>query len=147
MQSVEILNDQMQVETRYEKSGYYVASVTVEESRIHLNRVTRTGKESFAPAQEDTIVCNAEMGPGKLEGIGWYASQDKGRVYFVQLDGDTGSSRNVRVTAPRRISYDQAEVLELKANTPLQGLRFYAYGGGRLLGVTQDFSRAVYLYL
>jgi len=145
MGSVEILNDQMQVETRYEKSGYYVASVAVEESRIHLNRVTRLGEQSFAPAQEDTIVCNAQMGPGKLEGIGWYASQDKGKVYFVQLNGDNSSNRNVRVTAPKRISYDQAEVLELKANTRLSGLRFYAYGGGRLLGVTGDFSEAVSL--
>ncbi len=145
MQSVEILNDRMQVETRYEKSGYYVASVTVEESRIHLNRVTRIGEQSFAPAQEDTIVCNAEMGPGSLEGIGWYASQDKERVYFVQMSGDNGSGRNVRVTAPRQISYDHAEVLELKANTQLQGLRFYAYGGGKLLEVTENFSKAVSL--
>ena len=103
MKAVEIMNDQMQVETRYEKEGYYVAGVSVEDSRIHLERVTRVGDNSFVEAQEDTIVCNVEMGPGRLEGIGWYASQDKGKVYFVQLDGDAGGGRGIRTTAPRQI--------------------------------------------
>lgn len=143
MKAVEIMNDQMQVETRYEKEGYYVASVSVEDSRIHLERVTKTGDRNFAQAQEDTIVCNVEMGPGRLEGIGWYASQDKGKVYFVQLDGDAGSGRGTRTNVPRRITYDQAGRLDLKANTQLGAPRFYAYGSGRLLGVSSSFQKAV----
>lgn len=145
MHSVKIINDQMQEETSYEKSGYYVSGVHVEESRIHLNRVTRLSEQSYATAQEDTIVCNVNMGPGKLDGIGWYASQDKGKLYFVQLDGETKSSRNIRLAVPKRVSYDQTDILELKSNFQVQGTRFYAYGGGHLLKVTLDFSEAVQL--
>ena len=145
MKAVEIMNDQMQVETRYEKEGYYVAGVSVEDSRIHLERVTRTGEQSFVEAQEDTIVCNVEMGPGRLDGIGWYASQDKGKVYFVQLDNDAGGGRGIRTTAPGRISREQAGVLDLSANTRLTGLQFYAYGGGKLMGITGSFGQAVSL--
>lgn len=145
MYSVKIINDQMQEETSYEKSGYYVSGVHVEESRIHLNRVTRLSGQSYATAQEDTIVCNVDMGPGKLDGIGWYASQDKGKLYFVQLDGETKSSRNIRLAVPKRVSYDQTDILELKSNFQVQGTRFYAYGGGHLLKVTLDFSEAVQL--
>lgn len=145
MYAVEIMNDQMQVETRYEKEGYFVAGVTVDDSRIHLQRVTRSSGQDYLEAQEDTIVCNAQMGPGKLDGIGWYASQDKGKLYFVQTSQDMRSGRSLRILAPKKVSIDQADRLELTGVSALQSLQFYAYGGGRLLGVTSDFSQAVAL--
>lgn len=145
MYAVEIMNDQMQVETRYEKSGYLVAGVTVDDSRIHLRRVTRSVGQDYLEAQEDTIVCNAQMGPGKLEGIGWYASQDKGKLYFVQIDQDMRSGRSLRVLAPKKVSIDQSDRLDLTGVTAPQSEQFYAYGGGRLLGVTGNFSEAVAL--
>lgn len=145
MYAVEIMNDRMQVETRYERPGYYVAGVEVDESRIHLKRVTKAGDQNYAEAQQDTIVCNMDMGPGKMEGIGWYASQDKGKVYFVQLAGDVRGDRNIHFAAPGKVSYDQSETLILQSNFQLPGMQFYAYGGGRLLGVTTEFARALEL--
>lgn len=143
MYALEIMNQDMEVETRYEKSGSYISGVSVEESRIHLNRVSRLSEQSYSAAQEDTIVCNAAVGPDKLDGIGWYASQDKGKLYFVQVGNEIRSSRNVRVSTPKRVSYDKSETLELKSNYQLDGMAFYAYGGGRLLGVSLDFTEAL----
>lgn len=145
MHTIRIINDRMQEETSYEKSGYYVSEVQVEESRIHLKRVVRTGDGQYAPAQEDTIICNADMGPGKLDGIGWYASQDKGKLYFVQLDQEVKSGRSIHLTVPRKVSFDRADTLELRANDQLEEMIFYAYGGGRLLGTAVDFHEAVEL--
>lgn len=145
MYAVEIINDEMQVETRYEKDGYYIDKVGVEESRIHLNRMTKTGVNTYVAAQEDTIVCNVDMGPGKLEGIGWFASQERGRLYFVQLSQDIRGGRGIRAGAPKKVGTDSSGILELKSNSQLQGLSFYAYGGGQLLGITSDFSQAVSL--
>lgn len=143
MYSVKIVNDRMEVENSYEKSGYYVSDVQVEESRIHLNRVTRLSEQSYVKAQEDTIVCNVDMGPGRLDGIGWYASQERGKLYFVQLDTEIRNSRTIRMAVPRRVSSDEADVLELKSNYQVQGMRFYAYGGGHLLKSTMDFTEAL----
>lgn len=145
MYALEIMNQDMEVETRYEKSGSYISGVSVEESRIHLNRVSRISGQSYTAAQEDTIVCNAAVGPGKLDGIGWYASQDKGKLYFVQVDNEIRSSRNIRVSTPGRVSYDKSETLELRSNYQLDGMEFYAYGGGRLLGISLDFTEALQL--
>lgn len=143
MYALEIMNQDMEVETRYEKPGAYISGVSVEESRIHLNRVSRLSEQSYSAAQEDTIVCNTAVGPGKLDGIGWYASQDKGKLYFVQVDNEIRSSKNIRVSTPGRVSYDKSEVLELRSNYQLEGMEFYAYGGGHLLGVSLDFTEAV----
>lgn len=145
MYTIRIINEQMQEETSYEKSGYYVSEVQVEESRIHLSRVVRTGDGQYAAAQEDTIICNADMGPGRLAGIGWYASQDKGKLYFVQLDQELKSNRNVHVAVPRKVSYERADTLELKTNEHSDPIVYYAWGGGRLLGITEDFYEALEL--
>lgn len=145
MYALEIMNEKMEVETRYEKEGYHISGVSVEESRVHLKRVSKLAGQNYAEAQEDTIVCNAGMGPDQMEGIGWYASQDKGKLYFVQVDNEIRSSRNIKVSMPKRVSYDNSETLELKSNYQLQGMEFYAYGGGQLLGISQDFSEAVQL--
>ncbi|MDD3251477.1 MAG: hypothetical protein PHV18_02835 [Lachnospiraceae bacterium] len=145
MYKVQIINEQMNVETSYEKPGYYISGVQVEESRIHLNRITRLSDQNYAAAQEDTIVCNVDMGPGRLDGIGWYASQDKGKLYFVQMDEEIRSGRSLRLFVPRRVSFEQADLLELQSNYQLQGMRFYAYGGGHLQKVTMDFTEAVQL--
>ncbi len=143
MYAVEVVNDRMETEARYEKDGYYIVEAMVEESRIHLNRMVKTGQGQFEPAQPDTIVCNMDMGPGKLDGIGWFASQERGRVYFVQLEQEVRGGRNIRIEASERVSYDQAGVLELKSNYQLDGIGFYAYGGGKLLGSTTDFPQAM----
>jgi hypothetical protein len=143
MYAVEIMNDEMQVETRYEKPGYYVAGVNVDDSRVHLSRVTRTNGQDYAQAQEDTIVCNQDVGAGALDGIGWYASSDKERVYFVQTDSEIRSGRNLRVVTPKRLNVDDTDRLELSAVYQITEMEFFAYGGGRLLGVTTHFTDAL----
>ena len=135
----------MQEETSYEKNGYYISEVTVDESRIHLKRVMKTGAHSYSDSPEDTIVCNAELGNGKMDGIGWFASPEKERVYFVQLDEEIKNGRSVRIQAPKRVSYEQSDRLELKSNYQLSDMEFYAYGSGHLLKVTTDFSEALAL--
>ncbi|MCC8126062.1 MAG: hypothetical protein LIO92_01520 [Clostridiales bacterium] len=143
MYAVEIINDEMQVETHYEKEGYYVAGVEVDESRIHLRRVTRGYGTGYTEAQEDTIVCNMDVGAGNMDGIGWYASQDKGKVYFVQLDQEISVNRSIRVISPGRLVSGESDRLELASVYELAGLYFYAYGNGRLIAVTTDFSKAL----
>ena len=142
MESIRIINAQMQEETSYEKPGYYISEVQVEESRIHLSRVSKTGG-SYIEAQPDTIVCNVSMGPGELEGIGWYASADKGKLYFVQLSQEVRSTRNVRISVPRKIRDSESDILELKSNYQVKKLEFYAYSGGHLQKITTDFSEAM----
>lgn len=143
MYALEIMNTGMQVESRYEKAGTYISGVSVEDSRIHLSRVVRLGDRQFTETEQDTIVCTVEMGAGSLAGIGWFASPDKGKLYFVQLDNEIFASRDIKTSVPRRISYDNSNTLELKSSAPNQELQFYVYGRGHLLGKSGDFTTAL----
>jgi hypothetical protein len=84
-----------------------------------------------------------DLGADGKDGIGWYASSDKERVYFVQTDSEIRSGRNLHIVTPKRLNVEMTERIELRAVYEISDMRFYAYGGGSLLGVTTSFSDAL----
>ena len=79
MYALEILGEDMEVQTRYEKPGYYIAGVSIGDSRIHLKRIISVSGDTYQVVDEDTIVCNEEIDDDKLENIGWYADSQRKR--------------------------------------------------------------------
>ncbi len=146
MYALEIFGSNGEIQTRYEREGQYIANVTVDESRIHLSLIVQNAGNSYSTVDSDTIVCNAAAETSAAEKIGWYASADRGRLYFVQLTSDVRSGDSIEVSVPRRVSYDDTVVLELTgASSADSGMRFYAYGNGHLAGITENFAEAVQL--
>lgn len=143
MYALEIVDENLEQETRYEKAGIYLADVQVEDTRVHMSRLVKAEAGGFLKQDEDTIVCNTAAEEDKMEGIGWYASEVRRKLYFIQLDNDIKTGKNIKITAPKKITYDMSENLELKANQVPQGMTFYAYGGGHLLGSSKDFAEVV----
>lgn len=145
LKAIEILNGGQQVESRYEKSGKYLSEVVVSDSRIHVKQIVRQGAGDYIFSEEDTIVCNEPVGAVPMAGIGWYASQDKGKLYFVQLSSEIRSNAAVKMTTPRRVDYTQSEQLVLQYQQPVQQRVFHAYGGGHYLGSSGEFAEALKL--
>lgn len=139
--AVEILGTSMELETRYEKQGVYLNKVEIQESRIHLGRVGKMG-ESYVPLEEDTLVCNADVGTDPLAGIGNLADAAQGRLYFVALE-HAPQNRSIRNNVPRRIAAEENHVIFLQANRPLERKLYSAYSRGRLEGRYADFVSAV----
>lgn len=144
MYRIEIMDENGKIVKEYEQEGVYIAGVSVEDSRIHLTQAVKSGDQTYAASKEDTIVCNEEVLGEELEGIGWYASEDRRKLYFVQLS-EEASGREVKVTVPKKVAYETTEVVELKNNVRTQENRFYAYGGGRCLGSSKSFAAALAL--
>lgn len=145
MYAIEILGEDMTVQTRYEKPGYFISGVTVGEGRIHLKRIVSVAGDIYRVVDEDTIVCNEEIADDKLAGIGWYADAQRQKLYFIQLGAEIERGRQIHRSAPEKITYDSSEILNLGTAVTAPGMDFYAYGGGHLLGITQDFQEAVAL--
>lgn len=142
MYALEIVDKDLNIQTRYEKEGYYLADISVEEARIHMKRLVKTGDHAYAYRDQDTIVCNEAVEKVYMEGIGWFASEIRRKVYFIQLDQELKNNRLVKTSVAREVSYDQSEVLELNSAAQNEQMRFYAYGNGRLLGIFGDFADA-----
>ncbi len=145
MYAIEILDETMDVLTRYEKNGYFISGVSVGDSRIHLQRIVSVAGDTYRVVDEDTIVCNEEIADDKLAGIGWYADAKRQKLYFVQLGSEMERGHYVHRSAPEKITYGSSEILNLGTAITAPGIDFYAYGGGHLLGITQDFAKAVEL--
>lgn len=144
MYRIEIMDQSGKIVKEYEHENVYIADVSVDDSRIHLTQVSKSGDQSYVAFKQDTIVCNQELTDGEMEGIGWYASEDRRKLYFVQLDKEA-VSREVKVAVPKKVAYETTEVVELKGNAKNQENRFYAYGGGRYLGGSRSFTDALAL--
>ena len=79
-----------------------------------------------------------------MEGIGWFASQDKGKVYFVQADSEIHGNE-VRTSAPKAFSYEYTSVLDTGSSASASSdnsMIFRAYGGGHYIGSSRTFSQA-----
>jgi len=142
MYGLEIVNHDLEVQTRYEKSGYHIANVSVEDGRIHIDRLVKLGENEYVYHDSDTIVCNAPSEEAYMEGIGWFASEVRRKLYFIQLDKEV-NSQSVKVAATRRLTYDKSEKLDLGRRSQKTGLVFKAYGRGKLQGIYTDFPHAV----
>lgn len=143
LDNLSIVDKEMESVMYYERAGAWIRSVEVEESRIHIELVQSKENGFFDRAQEDTLVCNAEALPGKMDDIGWYASEARGRIYFVQLSKEIQAENKVRNLTPRELASDQAVTLMLEVRPPADTLEFYAYGRGRYLGRFVRFADAV----
>ena len=63
-----------------------------------------------------------EVAEDPFEGLGWYASQEKGRVYFVQTDNEIKSS-SVKTETPKAFSYENTSTLELSGRQNILRIR------------------------
>lgn len=142
LNSLEIVDENMESAMHYEKNGYVISDVRVEESRIHISRMRSKEKGFFGEVSEDTLVCNVEALPGRTDAIGWYASEEKGRVYFVQLGKDIPSNQKIKNVSPKKLMLESENVMQLEHAEQEAQTLFYAYGRGRLLGIFTDFSDA-----
>ncbi len=142
LRALEIVDENMESAMHYEKSGYYISDVTVEESRIHIDRMRSKANGFFGEVSKDTLVCNVEALPGRMDEIGWYASSEKGRVYFVQLTKDISSNKKLKTVSPKKLVLEAGNEMHLETIAQPDVVEFYAYGRGRLLGVFSEFAGA-----
>ena len=143
MYALQIVDKDLNVQTRYEKSGYYLSDVRVEDSRVHIQRLVKNGDSNYNYADFDTIVCNESMDVDTMDHIGWFASEVRRKLYFVQTDQDITNGKNIKISVARKITYDQSETVELQSANQQTSDIFYAYGHGRLQGIYHDFSEAI----
>lgn len=142
LRALEIVDENMDSAMHYEKNGYYISDVTVEESRIHISGMRSKARGFFGEESSDTLVCNVEALPGRMDDIGWYASNEKGRVYFVQLAKDITSGKKLKTVSPKKLVLEDGNVMRLETVAPAERVEFYAYGRGHLLGIYSDFAEA-----
>lgn len=140
--ALEIVGKDMTVQTRYEKPDIFITDVEIHDSRVHLMKMTAAG-DNYTKTEEDTLVCNEQVTPDPLAGLGYLAAQEEGRLYFVQLEETEEKTSGVRVHVPKKVVAEENNIISLKANRELEDVCYFAYSGDRMNGSFVDFSEAV----
>lgn len=142
LNSLDILDRNMETAMHYEKAGSYIRNARADESRIHIQLTREPELGFYAPVTEDTLVCNSDTASGAESLVGWYASTDKERVYFIQLSSDVPAGKAFAGREADIMASERTDVLRLPAGNADVHDRFYAYAQGGFLGSYEKFSAA-----
>lgn len=143
MYALYIMGTEMKVESQYQKEGVYISDVVVEDGRIHMNQLAKLSPQEYTFQNEDTIVCNEKFAADQLEGIGWLASPEKGKIYFVQTDREIAGAE-VKEHRPKTFSYEHTGTLEpVNTRQADTQMTFYAYAAGHYIGSSRNFKTAL----
>lgn len=143
MYAMYIMGTDMEVESQYQREGMYISDVVVEDGRIHMSQLAKLSEQEYTFQNEDTIVCNEEFASDPLEGIGWFASQEMGKVYFVQTDHEIAGDQ-VKEHMPKTFSYEHTGTLEpVKTQQADTRMTFHAYAVGHYIGSSRNFKTAM----
>ena len=143
MYAMYIMGTEMEVENQYQREGTYISDVVVEDGRIHMSQLAKLSDQDYTFQNEDTIVCNEEFATDPLEGIGWFASQEMGKLYFVQTDHEIAGDQ-VKEHTPKTFSYEHTGTLEpVKTQQADTQMTFHAYAVGHYIGSSKNFKTAL----
>ena len=144
--SLRIIDPDLNTVMQYEKKGLYFEDIKLEGDRIHLVQYRKGTKPySYNFASRDTIVSNEKQEEQYTKYISSADNETKKRVYYVDLDDNIKTTKNLKISAPKNISYEKSGNIDLGIHKSEGKLRFYAYANGSLMGRSDNLEDALAL--
>ncbi len=139
-----IIDRDLSVIMEYQKRGLYLENIRIEGDRIHLVQYRRGNEPgSYQFASKDTIVSREQQENLYTKGLSTGDTETRKKVWYVDLDENIKTTRSLRISAPKNISYERSGTIELGAHKATEEIRFYAYANGSLLGRVSTLSEAI----
>ena len=145
MYKLEIIDENQRLQKEYQRDDVYIENVRIEDNRIHLKIYNKADEpNSYKYWGEDTIICKESSKEYGIDNIASENTNDRKKIYYVILDEEIKTTRNLKVRVPGKISYENAGRIELMRSGKVdQKLWLYAYENGRLSMVTTSLDKAM----
>lgn len=139
-----IIDRELSVIMEYQKRGLYLENIRIEGDRIHLVQYRKgTDPGSYQFASKDTIVSREQQENLYTKGISTGDTETRKKVWYVDLDENIKTTRSLRISAPKNISYERSGTIELGSHKSSDEIYFYAYANGTLLGKVNSLNEAI----
>ncbi len=141
MYRIRIMNaasEERNVLKTYEKNGYFVSGISIEEDTIYLNRVQYNGT-AYVDADRDMIM-NREGEEGRLVGVEVVSEGEKGAQVRIALSELT-SEKRPKLLTPKETILTEDRTLVLKDEST--AARYYVYVKGDVVFTTDQVTEAV----
>lgn len=135
---VDVASEELEVLKTYEKNGYYVSGVEIDDYTMYLNRIRYNGT-AYVAADQDMIM-NREGDSGKLIGITTSVSAGKQTQVQIVLPGAV-SEKSPKLLTPRETILEESRTVSLQDEGEMK--QYYVYVKGDVLLATDDVTEAV----
>lgn len=135
---LDVSSEELKELKTYEKSGYYVAGVDIDDYTMHLRRIQYNGT-AYVSADEDMIM-NREGDTGRLVTIATSASEEKETQVQLTLAG-TASEKTPRLLTPKETILEEERTVVLKDESSTR--HYYVYVKGDVVLATDNVTEAV----
>ena len=135
---LDVSSEELKELKTYEKSGYYVAGVEIDDYTMHLRRIQYNGT-AYVSADEDMIM-NREGDTGRLVTIATSMSEEKETQVQLTLAG-TASEKTPRLLTPKETILEEERTVVLKDESSTR--HYYVYVKGDVVLATDNVTEAV----
>ncbi len=143
MYALEIMGQDEQVQTVYEREGLYIRDIQVEDGKIRIERQRRDGNGAWVDAESDALIQNRAE-EEKEPVLSRAVSERKKTTYRLETGVPEKKGEKLRLTEPRAAAGTGLRILELPRG-PVEPHQYYAYASGRLAGICSSASEAIWL--
>ena len=140
MYKIGIINHKNKEIKQYEKPGYFVTGVTIDDYTIHLSRVSVTNG-SYVVAPEDTIMNQAGDTIYPVMSETFFTPIKQTQVQLIM--GESAKDDTPKILTPKMVALNKARVVSLEKKENLT--KYYAYAKGKVLMSSLDVSDAIRL--
>ena len=146
MSKLMIIDRNLSVIMEYHKPELYLENIRIEEDRIHLVQYRKgSSPNTYQFASKDTIVSREPQENLYTQNVVVGESETRKRIWYIELDENIKTTRSLRISAPKNISYEKSGTIELGTHRTGDEIYFYSYANGRLQGKVNNLAEAINL--
>lgn len=139
MYQVKIINtESMSSLKSYEKPGYFVSDIEIDDYIMYLNRIQFNGM-AYVDAAQDTIM-NREGDSGTIVGVHTNVTEVKQTQVQISL-ADIVKETPAKILTPKEVVLEEEREIDL--NRFGEENNYYSYARGDVLSVTDDLKEAI----
>lgn len=142
MYALVIVDENQNVQARYEQEGIYLTGITVENDRVLIRRAVREADGRYTDIAPDSLIQNKEKPEAEESPISFRMEGVKERVYRLDFSPSEKVSRALSITVPKQVTAEEEVVLTLSSGMSSDE-RYFGYAGGRLSSISYSSAEAI----
>lgn len=136
---VDLSKDEPSILKTYEKSGYYVSDIIIEDDTMYLNRIQYNGT-AYIDAEQEMIFMKREGDNSKVVDIRTISTEQKERQVQIALPNET-NDKTPRLLTPKETILEEERNVALKDESTTE--RYYVYVKGDVVFTSDSVTEAI----
>ena len=136
---VDVTTEELSELKSYEKRGYYVSDVEIDDYTMYLNRIRYNGT-AYVPADQDMIM-NREGDSGKVVTVSSYTEEEKQTQIRLVLSNAAANERAPKLLTPKETILLEERIVSLGEERTTK--HYYVYVKGDVVLATDHVTAAI----